>query len=81
VKSDYRDAELEPKIRALMAYAVLVTRHQHRVTRDTIEGLRRHGWTDEEILSATQIIGLFNYYTRMVDALGCDLEDFMKGMK
>jgi alkylhydroperoxidase family enzyme len=64
-----------------MAYAVLVTRNQHRVNRNTIDGLRAHGWTDEQILSATQIIGLFNYYTRMVDALGCDLEDFMQEEK
>jgi uncharacterized protein YciW len=47
------------------------------VTRETIDGLREHGWTDSEILTATQITGFFNYYTRMVDALGVEPEDFM----
>jgi len=47
------------------------------VTRETIDGLREHGWSDSEILTATQITGFFNYYTRMVDALGVEPEDFM----
>jgi len=35
------------------------------------------GWTDEDVLRATQIVGFSNYYTRMVDALGVEPEDFM----
>ena len=62
-----------------MDYAVLLTREQHKVTQKTIDGLREAGWTDEQVLSATHIIGFFNYYTRMVDALGVEPEDFMKG--
>ncbi len=62
-----------------MDYAVLLTREQHKVTQETIDGLRESGWTDEQVLSATHIIGFFNYYTRMVDALGVEPEDFMKG--
>lgn len=46
--------------------------------REAIDRLRAFGWTDEEILSATQIICIFNYYTRLVDALGVEPEDFMK---
>ena len=61
-----------------MDYAVAVTRDLHSVSRETIDGLRSHGWSDEEILTATQIIGFFNYYTRMVDALGVEPEDFMQ---
>ena len=74
---DYRQAGLDPKTRALMDFAVQVTREQHSVTQKTIEGLRSHGWTDEEILTAVHIIGYFNYYTRMADALGVEPEDFM----
>ena len=61
-----------------MDYAVLVTRNPHEVGDATMEGLRSHGWTDEDILVATHVIGFFNYYTRMVDALGVEPEDFMK---
>ena len=61
-----------------MDYAALVTRDPHQVNRDTIQGLRHLGWTDEQILTATHIVGFFNYYTRLVDALGVEPEDFMK---
>lgn len=76
---DYREAGLDEKTRALMDFAVQVTKEQHSITRETVEGLRKHGWKDEEILRTVHIIGFFNYYTRMVDALGVELEDFMKG--
>jgi len=74
---DYRTADLDPPIRALMDYAVLLTRTPGAVSDATIDGLRAHGWDDAEILTATEIIGFFNYYARMADALGVDPEDFM----
>jgi len=60
-----------------MDYAVTVTRDAHQVNQETIDRLRALGWSDEDILIATQIVGFFNYYTRMVDALGVEPEDFM----
>ncbi len=78
MKLDYRQADLDDKTRALMDYAALVTRDPHQVTRETIDGLRELGWSDEQVLTATHIVGFFNYYTRLVDALGVEPEDFMK---
>jgi uncharacterized peroxidase-related enzyme len=78
VRRDYRNASLDPKTRALMDFAVQVTREPGTVTRRTIDDLREHGWTDEEILAATEVIGFFNYYARMADALGVEAEDFME---
>lgn len=77
IKRDYRRASLDRKTRAVLDYAVMVTRNVHEVNETTIKGLREAGWSDEEILTATHIIGFFNYYTRLVDALGVDPEDFM----
>jgi len=77
VKRDYRQAPLEPKLRALCDYAVEVTRQVHHVTQDRINSLRDLGWSDAQILDATQIIGFFNYITRLADALGVEPEDFM----
>jgi uncharacterized peroxidase-related enzyme len=78
VKRDYRQASLDPKTRALMDFAITVTRNAHQVGQKTIDELRRTGWTDEQILHAVHIIGFFNYYTRMVDALGVEPEEFMR---
>ena len=74
---DYRTARLEPGVRALLDYAVLVTREPRAVTDATIGALRGHGWNDAEILTATEIIGFFNYYARLADALAIEPEDFM----
>ena len=71
---DYRQADLEPHIRALMDYAVLVTEHVHEVGEREVVELRTAGWSDEAIVEAVEIIGFFNYYNRLVDALGVEPE-------
>jgi uncharacterized protein YciW len=62
----------------LLDFAVTVTREPLRVNKQTIASLRQAGWSDEDILCATHIIGFFNYYARMADALGVEPEDFMQ---
>jgi uncharacterized peroxidase-related enzyme len=77
IKHDYRQAGLDAKTEALLVFATQATKDVHRVNRQTIQALRQQGWSDEEILHATHIIGFFNYYTRLADALGVEPEDFM----
>jgi uncharacterized peroxidase-related enzyme len=71
---DYRQAALEPHVRLLMDYAVVVTEHVHVAEQREVAALREVGWSDEAILEAVEIIGFFNYYNRMVDALGVEPE-------
>jgi len=52
-------------------------RDVHSVTRQTIDSLRTAGWSDAQIHDAVQVVALFNYYTRLADALGVEPEDFM----
>jgi len=54
-----------------------VTRDIHQVTRQTIDALRAVGWSDVQIHDAAQVVALFNYFTRLADALGVEPEDFM----
>ncbi len=42
-----------------------------------IDELRVRGLTDEDMLNVAEITGFFNYYNRLVDALGVEPEDFM----
>ncbi len=49
----------------------------HNVTPETLDGLRRRGFSDGDILDAVHIIGFFAYYTRLADALGVDPEPDM----
>ena len=78
MKRDYRQAELDPKTRALLDFAVEVTLRPRNLGRGKVDALRASGWSDEGILAATHIIGFFNYYARLADALGVEPEDFME---
>jgi uncharacterized peroxidase-related enzyme len=71
---DYRQAELDPAVRTLLDFAVQVTSHPHSGDEKAIDTLRAAGWSDEGILEAVEVIGFFNYYNRLVDALGVDPE-------
>ncbi len=47
---------------------------------DDLDTLRAEGFRDEGILDAVEIIGFFNYYARMADALGVEPEtDWAQG--
>ncbi len=71
---DYRRAALEPSLRLLLDFAVQVTLDVHTVDEQRIAALRAAGWEDAAILEAVEIIGFFNYYNRMADALGVEPE-------
>ena len=71
---DYRQAELELKVRRLLDFAVQVTLDVHAVSSATLDELREAGWEDAALLEAVEIIGFFNYYNRMADALGVEPE-------
>ncbi len=45
---------------------------------DDIAELRSHGFDDTAIHDATQVIGYFNYITRVAEALGVEPEDFIR---
>ncbi|HAY79879.1 MAG TPA: hypothetical protein DCY79_08755 [Planctomycetaceae bacterium] len=43
-----------------------------------IEGLRHHGWNDDQVTIAAQVIGYFNYITRIAQGLGVAPEPWMQ---
>jgi alkylhydroperoxidase family enzyme len=53
---------------------VRVTRDATKVTAGDLDALRAEGFRDEDILDAVEIIGFFNYYARMANALGVEPE-------
>jgi uncharacterized peroxidase-related enzyme len=78
VVRDWRTAGLPEADRALCAYAEKLTRRQHEVGADDIGALRAAGFDDRAIHDATQIVGYFNYITRVADGLGVEPEDFIE---
>ena len=78
VTRDWRTAPLTDADRALCAYAEKLTLRQYDMTSDDVDALRAHGFDDTAIHDATQVIGYFNYITRVADGLGVEPEDFIE---
>ncbi len=76
--ADWRRADLPPADRALCALAEKLSLDPRAATADDIDGLRGHGFDDQGIHDAVQIIGFFNYINRVADALGVEPESFTK---
>ena len=71
---DYRKADLPPRERALCDFAVKLTHLAAEVDEADIEALRTHGLDDATISDAIQVIGYFNYVTRVADGVGIEDE-------
>ena len=61
-------------MRALCDYAVKLTESPASVGREDADELRAHGWDDEAIHDAIQVIAYFNYINRIAEAVGIDDE-------
>jgi uncharacterized peroxidase-related enzyme len=79
VAADYRAAELSPADRAMLDFAVKLTRTPTAVAAGDLETLRRHGFDDAAIHDIVQVVALFNYYNRLADGLGIDPEPEWRG--
>ena len=71
---DYREASLSPRERALCDFAVKLTTLAAEIDETDIGALRAEGLSDREISDAIQVIGYFNYVTRVADGVGIDDE-------
>ena len=78
IAGDWRAAALGEADRALCRYAEKLTLDQRSMGPADVEELRAHGLDDRAIHDATQVIGYFNYITRVADGLGVEPEDFIE---
>ena len=71
---DYRKADLSEADRAILDFAVKLTRSPQGMQPGDIQHLRRHGFDDGAIHDIVQVAALFNYFDRLADGLGIDPE-------
>jgi uncharacterized peroxidase-related enzyme len=70
VKVDFMQAEISPKLKALLNIAGKVQQDGKLVTAADVEAARKHGATDVEIHDTVLIAAAFCMYNRYVDGLG-----------
>jgi uncharacterized peroxidase-related enzyme len=74
---DHRTADLSEADRGLCDFAVKLTLTPGAADERDVQRLREHGFDDEAISVAAQVIGYFNYINRVADGLGVDDEAWM----
>lgn len=74
VRTDYRQGPLTAADRAMLDFAVKLTRSPKSMTREEVETLRAAGFSDTAIHDIVQITGFFAYYNRLAEGLGIDPE-------
>jgi uncharacterized peroxidase-related enzyme len=76
LKLDYREAVISKPDRAMLDYAVKLTRTPWEMKEGDVESLRKQGFSDSAILDINQITGYYNFVNRLADGLGVKLEGY-----
>ena len=76
LKTDYRQAQISEKDRAMLDYAVKLTREPWNMEEADVQRLREAGFSDRDILDINMITGYFAFANRLADGLGVEVEDF-----
>jgi len=71
---DYRNADLSRRERALCDFAVKLTHLAAEMDQADIDAMRVQGLDGATISDAIQVIGYFNYVTRVADGVGIEDE-------
>ena len=74
VAVDYKKAELSESEHAMLNYAVKLTRHPQKISKEDVAILRDHDLDDEDILNISLVTSYFNFVNRMANGLGVDIE-------
>jgi uncharacterized peroxidase-related enzyme len=74
IKTDYRQAPLDPVDRGILDFARKLTLTPAEMSAADVDGLRRLGLDDATVHDVVQVTALFNYYDRLADGLGIDPE-------
>lgn len=80
VAANYRAADLTPRRRAMLDYAVKLTHASATISPADLDELRAHGFSDADIFDITQVAAFFNYSNRVASALGMQPNDEFYGM-
>jgi uncharacterized peroxidase-related enzyme len=72
IATDHADAPLEPRERAMMAFVEKLVRHADQITAADVDGLRSHGYRDEDIFDLAAAGAARCFFSKLLDALGVE---------
>jgi len=74
ILDDNKSAPISKKEKAMLDYAVKLTKKPAAVKKDDLDRLREVELCDRDILDLNQVVAYFNYVNRTADGLGIELE-------
>jgi len=80
ISLNYPEADITPRQRAMLDYAVQLAEMPWTVTTDQLEELRDHGFDDDDLWDIGAITGLFAMSNRLASHLGMPPNDEFYGM-
>ena len=78
IATDFRTADIDEPTKAMLEFAVKVTKAASSVTPTDLDYLRDYGFSDEALFAIVEVVGFFNYVNRIADAFGIELDDFLE---
>ena len=70
IAQDYRRAGLDARTRAMLDYAIKITRSSVDCEEADIEALRRHGFSTDDIYDIINTAAIYNFNNRVANAAG-----------
>ncbi|HEV8716161.1 MAG TPA: peroxidase [Candidatus Binatia bacterium] len=78
LKTDPANAPLEPQEKAMIDFALKLTREPAKVKKEDSEFLQQYGFNEEQVVDIVLITCTFNFMDRLADGLGVELDPFMQ---
>ena len=80
IAEDYQQAGLNPEDVVMMSFAEKIVRNATLVTAEDAEGLRAHGFSDEEIFDVAAAASARCFFSKLLDALGAEPDAHYLGL-
>ena len=80
LKTDPENAPLEAQDRAMIDFALKLTKQPSGVKREDTEFLQQYGFSEENVVDIVLITCTFNFMDRLADGLGVELDPQMQKM-
>ena len=78
LKTDPANAPLDPQDKAMIDFALKLTRAPSTVKKEDIEFLQQYGFSEEQVVDIVLITCTFNFMDRLADGLGVELDPQMQ---
>jgi len=78
LKTDPAKASLEPPDKAMIEFALKLTREPAQAKREDLEFLQQRGFSEAQVVDIVLITCLFNFMDRLADGLGVELDPRMQ---